>query len=294
MHTTTTAIASLIEDYLYHCEYAHELATPTLVNYEVYLRQFREFEETTGITDIRLLTIQDIDEFAIFLRPRLSVATVNLVKRILKGFFEWCKNYKSIKLKIISAEIRELKVKGKHNEALTKEQIQYVIKRARNRQDKLIISVMYESGLRISEVRDFKIEHLRGRKLSVVGKGSVYRPAFITDQLANELRLWMSDNGWTEGHVFRPEKVMSPLFRDPESISKRVIKLFLTLLNVQMTPHKLRHAFAIRLLEEGCSLRTIQKLLGHAKIETTMIYLDISDEYLENEHDKYFGGSVFA
>ena len=77
-----------------------------------------------------------------------------------------------------------------------------------------------------------------------------------------------------------------------DTVRARIKRVFLRVMGIDMHPHQLRHAFAINLLENGANIRSIQKLLGHAKIETTMRYLGISDKYLKQDYTTHFGGSV--
>lgn len=289
-----TNITTLVDQYLYYCEHARGLETSTLVSYSTYLRRMEKYLKKS---DIRELSGVDLDMFFIDCKKGVSVVTVNLIKRVVKAFLKWCMTYVRVEVGVRASEIRETKTRGVHPKVLTHAQIRTVIKRTRDRQDKLIVSLMYESGLRISEVINVQVGHLRGRTLDVVGKGGAHRITFMTAKLAKQIHVWMDENGWKEGHIFRPiesTRWKTDRFMHIDSIRQRVKKLFKTIVAVDMHPHMLRHAFALRLLQMGCSLRSIQKLLGHANIETTMIYLQISDDYLEKEHGKFFGTSVYA
>lgn len=135
-----------------------------------------------------------------------------------------------------------------------------------------MIAVMFEGGLRLAEVANMKIGDLRGTTLDVVGKGNKHRITFISDELATALNVWIADNGWTSGYYFRPIRCGKEEHYQPGTIRGRVKIAFEEVLGMDMHPHELRHAFALNLLENGCGLRSIQKLLGHSKIETTMTF----------------------
>jgi len=295
-------VNKLIDDYLYYAENVRGMAKSTLKGRVAYLKQFRQYLLENNIKDLSTLTNIDLDMFFVEMSKRVSdytgrlitTGTVNTSKRSVKSFLVWCIDYPEIPIRVKLKEIRELKRKDNHPKLLTRQQIRTVIKRTRNRQDRLMISVMFEAGLRISEVTDMKIEHLRGRTLDVVGKGSKHRITFITASLAKQLRAWMKENGWKDGYVFRPQMHGGLRYTHTDTVRQRIKRLFQDILGVVMHPHLIRHAFALWLLKQGCSLRSIQKLLGHSNIQTTMTYLGIDDDYLEKEYTKSFGLSVYA
>lgn len=159
-----------------------------------------------------------------------------------------------------------------------------------------MISLMFEAGLRIDELMKVEIAHLRGNCLSIVGKGGKHHITFISWHLADELREYASKYPHENG-----QKLFRPLLNGSEegyintdTIRQRIKREFRETLGVEMHPHQLRHSFATHLLEQGCDIRSIQRLLGHSKIETTMRYLDISDKHLANDYQTYFKGTVFA
>ena len=57
----------------------------------------------------------------------------------------------------------------------------------------------------------------------------------------------------------------------------------------KVTPHTIRHFFATDLLQNGADIRSVQMLLGHASINTTQVYTNISDKYLKEIHKKFHG-----
>lgn len=290
----------LVASYLLYAQHVRGMRPSTLKARAIYLRQFYNH---FGESPLELLTNMDLDIYfvemankvSIHTGKKLSIGTVNTSKRVVKGFLKWCSEYPEIPLKVKIGEIRELRREDTHPQILTHRQIIQVIKRTKNKQDKLMISVMYEAGLRISETIDLKIEHLRGCTLDVVGKGRKHRITYVTPQLAKQLRAWMDENGWEEGFVFRPlmHGGGEVGYVHTDTVRQRIKRLFWSLAGVVMHPHLLRHAFALRLLRQGVDLRSIQKLLGHSNIETTMAYLGIDDQYLERQY-KRFGVSVYA
>lgn len=301
--TDTPTVNNLVVSYLYHAENVRGLAKATLKSRVVYLRQLTNYLKEIGVEDITKLTNVQLDMYFVAMSKRisyrqeqLSTHSVNASKRAVKGFLVWCENYVELPLRVKTGEIREITPEDKYPDLLTHADILFVIKRIKNRQDKLMISVLYEAGLRISELADMKIEHLRGVTLDVVGKGRKHRITFVSPTLAAQLHTHMASNGWREGYVFRPlmHGDGENGYQDTDTIRRRIKHYFRKYLGREMHPHLLRHAFALRLLKNGCNIRSIQKMLGHSKIETTTIYLRIDNDYLSKEYKKFFGGTAYA
>lgn len=302
-HFSENNTKSLMREYLFYAENVRAMAQTTLRSRRIYLKQFNTFLESYGLDDLSQLTNAQLDFYFVQLSKRQSVrgrqittGTVNTSKRAVKSFLTWCKAYKDIQLTLRLSEIRENRREDHHPKILSHDDIINVIKNIDNRQDRLIISVMYEAGLRISEVADMQIEHLRGRTLDVVGKGKKHRITYISPELVTQLNKWMEANNWNGGYVFRPQQHGDGVngYGNIDTIRQRIKTHFMRVLEKDMHPHQLRHAFALRLLKSGCDLRSIQKMLGHSKIETTMAYLNIDDEHLEREHARSFSKTVYG
>lgn len=297
-------ISSLIGQYLYYAENVRGLSPETLKSRLIYLRQFHEYLVISKKTNLAKITNIDLDTYWVDMSKRISIhtgrqittGTVNTSKRAVKGFLRWCNEYLEIELKAKIGEIREQRLDDKFPNILRHDDILKVIRNITNKQDRLMISVMYESGMRISELKAMKLEHIRGnRTLDVVGKGKRHRITYLTPKLVKEIREWMESKGWNDGYVFRPEQHGDGIrgYDNADTIRNRIKRWFKTILGIIMHPHQLRHAFALRLLHSGVDLRSIQKLLGHRKIETTMAYLGIDDEYLEMVYSTAYMESVY-
>lgn len=294
-------IHELVSSYLYYIENVRGYSPATIKSRKIYLRQFVTYLEESKI-GVFNLTNAHLDKYFVSLSKRTSkhgrlitTGTVNTSKRAVKSFLKWCKDYRELPLKVNLNEIRELRREEKHPDVLAHNDILYVIKRIKNPQDKLMVAVMYESGLRIAEAADMKVEHLRGNTLDVVGKGRKHRITYLSPRLSQEVHEWMRDKGWQSGYVFRPIQhgPCGSGYTSTDTIRQRIKGHFKKILGRDMHPHQLRHAFALRLLKSGCDLRSIQKMLGHSKIETTMTYLQIDNEHLAKEHARSFRSSVY-
>jgi len=162
---------------------------------------------------------------------------------------------------------------------LTKQEILDLIEAADTFKTKLILQLLYSSGLRVSEVvniqpKDLDFEENIGwvRK----GKGKKDRMFILSKKLAAKLKKFLEKNSSWE-FIFSKHKPLTT-----RNIQKLVQKAsFKAGINKEVHPHTLRHTYATHLLEDGVDIRMIQKLLGHASISTTTIYTHVSSAELK-------------
>lgn len=289
------------QKYIWYITSARNFSPGTIKQRRTYLIYLQQWLLEQGVTEIEQITNMHIDEFHAWLKVKInskgvenSIGTVNTSIKAVNVFFRWCSNYLDLKLSIKVSEIHLLKEVDKRKRHLTFAEIHEVVKTCSNPQDRLMIAVCFESGLRIDELRNVRYEDFRGTTLDVIGKGSKHRITYVSYELRAEIDEWMQLNGWRDGFVFRPIRhgIEGQGYENIDTIRQRIKDVFKKQ-GIEMHPHMLRHAFALNLLENGCSLRAIQKLLGHANIETTMRYLQVTDRFLEKNYRDHFGGSVF-
>jgi len=167
---------------------------------------------------------------------------------------------------------------------LVQEDIWKIISAPENLKHRLILMATYSAGLRASEVRALKPEHIDSQRMLIKvenGKGSKDRYSLLSKTLLAELR-----------NYYRKHRPKTYLF--PSSFKKNTIKTLSyeavrciyekarKKAGVKKGPgiHTLRHSFATHLLEAGYDIRKIQVLMGHTKLSTTMIYLHVSRKTL--------------
>lgn len=164
------------------------------------------------------------------------------------------------------------------------------------KRDAALFELIYSCGLRISEACDLKIYnvHFKERIILVHGKGDKERIVPFGDQAAEKLKKYIEQvrpglvRGRNVSEVFVNYKG-DPISR--KGVWKRFQELEVSS-GVEAKVHTLRHSFATHLLAGGADLRSVQELLGHSDLSTTTIYTHVTDNQLENAHDKYFEGNV--
>ncbi len=167
-------------------------------------------------------------------------------------------------------------------EVLSQQEIKNIIEAAPSKKSRLIIEMLYYTGMRVSELINLKRNDIDLDKgeIIIIGKGNKERKILLPKKLIEELRNWLNEH---EGdYLFSKDKPMS---------ARNIQKMLKTIkhkigLKKPLTPHKLRHSFATHLLEQGLDIRTIQVLLGHENLNTTQIYTHITDELYRKAREK--------
>ena len=201
-----------------------------------------------------------------------SKNTIMLAAASLKFFYT----------EILKKEFSQVKMPKKDSklpEVLIKDEVKKLIDSTDNNKSRLIISLLYSSGLRVSELVNLKVEDLNLQKgIGWVrkGKGGKDRQIIISNNLANELKEYL-ENKKENIYVFSKEKALTT--RNIQKIIKRTKER--AGINKKVTPHTLRHSFATHLLEQGTDIRMIQVLLGHSSLNTTQVYAHISSEQIK-------------
>lgn len=165
--------------------------------------------------------------------------------------------------------------------------------------DLVLLSVLYASGARAQELCDLKVCDVRfGEKASIklIGKGKKGRIITIPDDCAVLLKTYLEhEKKAVESHVFSSQTHEHMTISCVEEIVKKYVReakrkhpaLFK---EKRYTPHTFRHSIAVHMLEAGVPLPVIKNFLGHASLETMLIYATVSDEL----KDKYLAEHSLA
>ncbi|EQA46586.1 site-specific recombinase, phage integrase family [Leptospira broomii serovar Hurstbridge str. 5399] len=208
-------------------------------------------------------------------RRRLSSVTVRSILQALKFY------YNSVLGRQFLLSYSIPKRERKIPEALTKDEVFKILNIPLNAKHRLLLSLCYGAGLRVSElvsIRGIDIDWKKNQIRIRQGKGKKDRftilPKFCKEELRKSVNrsgenswVFQGQSGNSHLHVRTAERVFESS-RDKALIKKDV------------SIHDLRHAFAIHLLESGTSIKIIQKLLGHISVRTTEIYARITDPTL--------------
>jgi integrase/recombinase XerD len=190
--------------------------------------------------------------------------------------------YTSILKRDLTAGIKRPKREKRIPAVLTKEEVKQLFNALQNKKSKLMISLSYACGFRVSELVNLKVADLNFNEMIAhirQAKGKKDRivnlPAFLLEDLKEQVSHQQAEK-------------QEYLFTGPNGqlTDRNIQKIVMAAakkagIEKEVHPHTLRHSFATHLLENGVDIRKIQELLGHADLSTTQIYTHISREELK-------------
>jgi site-specific recombinase XerD len=149
--------------------------------------------------------------------------------------------------------------------------------------DRAAFYLLWQAGLRLGEVEELRLEDLDlgNRRLSVrQSKGAKDRSVYLTDTVVSALRAYQEQRGvGSSDHVFlyRNRALCKDLIRNRVKASGLRV-------GVKVYPHRLRHTCATQLLNAGCRVTSIQRFLGHKRLNTTMVYAKVHDHKVAEDY----------
>ena len=300
---------TLVEDFLQFLRHERGQSDNTAKTYAALLGKFVAWAEKEHVTDWPSVELKHLTGFLQSERSRplagepkeskkrLSGESVYLEIAALRAFYKFAENEKILPVNV--AENLSLPRRWKRlPKALSNEEIEKLLRpeepvTPENLCDQAILELAYASGLRLSELKNLRLEqlHLEAGFINVIGKGNKERVVPVGRQAVQALNRFLESG--------RP-RLTTP--RTPANVflTKRgtpfaAVTLWLRIKNRvrragvgrNITPHMLRHSFATHLLEHGADLRVIQELLGHASIGTTEIYTHVTGNRLREVHKRF-------
>ncbi len=245
----------------------------TRKSYLRYIREYLEFARKYNLNNKQ----EAIEKFLLAGQKRnWSAQTINLALNSIKFFY---RNVLKSKDKI---DLKYSKKSQKLPIVLSKQEIEKIISVIKNLKHKLIISLGYASGLRVSEVVNLKVKDIDLNELTIHLKSAKGGRDRIT-VFPEKLKIYFNDliaGKKANGYVFVSTRQGKLSTTSPQRIFKNALKT--AKIKKDATFHSLRHSFATHLLERGTDVRYVQALLGHQNIRTTQLYTKVTNPNIKN------------
>ena len=243
----------------------------TIKSYSACLKRYFWYKKN----NLESVDENNIKNFLAFLEKiGKSAQSRNIYLNGIKFYYHDVCGYKKF-INIISAKkCQKLPV------VLSKHEVETIISNTNNKKHKLLLSLSYGSGLRVSEVVNLKTSDIDyDRKLIYIrkAKGNKDRVTLLPEKLIDDLK---KNIPVSNKYIFESERGGKLAIRTAQVIFEKALKQAGIL--KKATFHSLRHSFATHLLENGVDVRYVQELLGHKNIRTTQIYTHVTNTFISN------------
>lgn len=262
------------------------LSEKTLERYEMILRKFFEDIgkplEEIQTNDIRAYLYMLMDS------GKQAAGALDGTRSCLRTFFEWAVDEGYTK-KNPARQIRPIKGEKKERQFLTDADLELVRDACEDLTEAAMIEFLYSTGCRVGELVILKKKDVNfaTHEVRLIGKGNKHRTSYMNAKCEYSLRKYLLAREDDSEFLFvgrrRPHNPYTN--RGVEKLIEKIGKA--AGLPYKLMPHILRHTTATHALQRGMDITEIQQLLGHSKLDTTMIYAKIAQDDVKANHRKY-------
>lgn len=287
----------LIHAYENYLTKVKQASDNTVSSYMRDIRQFSEWLSNGGETDILSVTQLNISEYLYDLQKQgKSGATVSRVLASLKNFFAYLVSTGFLEASPVTSDIHVDRGEKKLPQILTGREVELLLAQpsnsdAKGLRDKAMLEVMYATGIRVTELVDLNVEDVN-LELGILKCSSAKKSRSIPLYPAalraltvyiKEVRITMVADP-TEKALF----VNIGGSRMSRQGFWKILKFYQAKAGIEkeITPHTLRHSFAVHLLENGADLDSLQELMGHSDISSTQMYTHMINQKLRSVYEK--------
>lgn len=254
-------------EYLDYCQFVRRMSDQTI---RAKLWILNDFADFTGADNLNVLTTQQVNDWiANQARRGLNSRTINTrichIVAMLRYFRDMGVTMPELKIRLIT---KQKETEPVRRVFYTREQIAQVLEYC-NQVQWLLVKLSFDCGLRITELRNIRLENISDRMIVFTGKGGKRREVHMSEEARKRLDRWIisrriQDYLWERsiGEVLSVEEIRH-LMRQPFHLAGYR----------NFHPHSLRHSFATDIQRNGATLMESQKMLGHSTAVITERYL---------------------
>lgn len=282
-----------LKNYESHITYVDRKSTQTINNYLNDLKHYSQFFIELKVNPDEIKTKQ-INEYLQEVNNRCANSTVLRTKTSIVSFHKFLSQYYKLKLNPASS-IQKIKKIYRYPKTINSANINRILEENHSEHELFHIAmfdVLYSCGLRVSELVNLNLNqlYLEQGYIRVIGKGDKERIIPMADITKKNLKEYIDKNRflWLKNksnYVFiKPDGKQVNRQYVYNSLKNRCKEIGL---DIDISPHKLRHSFATALLNGGAGLRIVQELLGHSDISTTQIYTHVEGKRMHDAYNKF-------
>lgn len=287
-----------IHNYLDYLKYQKNYSDYTIENYHRDILEFFDYLDRE-VLDYKSVVYSDLRFFLMYLKDEKKDKNSSIDRKLssLRGFYQYLANEGVVSNNVFSLlngpkKEKKLPRYFEYNELESLFEV-CDLSNALGQRDRLILEMLYATGVRVGELVSIKVSDINfsSRTILILGKGNKERIVPYGDYCEEILKLYLKDgylslNNQNSPYLFLNARGGKLTERGVRYLLEEIIKN--TSVQKNISPHMIRHSFATHLLNQGCDLMTVQKLLGHESIKATQIYTHVTTDRLRSVYQNSF------
>ena len=288
----------IINEYLEYLKYQKNYSDYTVLNYKNDILEFFDYLSRESL-NYKTIEYSDIRFYLMYLKEEKHDDNSSVSRKLssLRGLYKYLANENIVKSNVFSLVNAPKKSKKlpRYFEYNELEELFLVpdTNTSLGQRDLLLLEMLYATGVRVGELVNIKVKDidLGRRNIIILGKGNKERFVTYGEYCEDILKRYLND-----GYILLNKNNLDYLFLNNNggNLTERGVRYILdelikkTSINKKISPHMIRHSFATHLLNEGCDLLTVQKLLGHESIKATQVYTHVTTDRLREVYFRSF------
>lgn len=285
---------SIFNDYIDYLEGIKGYADNTSISYNYDIKEYEHYLLKNKIAYEKISYLEARD-YLKYLNARDSKATISRKISSIRSFYKYLE-LKGIVENNVFKRLKKPKLEKKVPRFFYYNEIEELLSvpnlnTSLGQRDKLILEILYASGVRVSELVNIKVNDIQNNVIKVRGKGDKDRIVFIGEYALEALNTYLKDaylhlNKYKYDHLFLNARGKPITPRGVQYILDKIIEE--TSIQKKISPHMLRHSFATHLLNEGCDIVSVQELMGHESLSSTEVYTHVTNDRIREVYFKSF------
>lgn len=284
-------IESTIREFLSYLSVEKASSKHTVSNYARDLQRYANYLQTLNVEDFAEISENQAQGFAIFLsklNPPLAKSSIARAVVAVRSLHRFALTEGLIQNNV-TAQVKPPKIASRLPKALNLNTVLKLLEMPNRNtplglRDAALLELLYGTGARISEILALQVDDVTGdladQGLRLLGKGRKERIVPVGSYALAAIQSWVFQGRASLG----PRTSALFLNKRGQKLSRQsawgILQEYAQALEIELSPHTLRHSFATHLLDGGADIRVVQELLGHASVATTQIYTKVTAQHL--------------
>lgn len=260
------------------------LSDKTLYLYKIVLEDFfctvQKEPERISANDIRIYLYKYQKEHGI------SNRTLDCRRTVLCSYFGWMASEEYLD-KNPAINIKPIKYERKHKKPMSQLELENVRLACKTKREKAVVEVLYSTGCRVTELERLNISdvNFETKEIMLFGKGDKHRISYLNAKAEVSLKDYLNERTDNNPALFVYDR--KPYSRFKKSGIELMIRKIMERtsdISTHVTPHIFRHTFTSTSIDRGMSVVAVSKLLGHARLDTTMDYVTVNAKSIKTSH----------